>query len=264
MWVLLGFVVHMHAGFGADSTALPLAVRLPSALTPPDLERIRLLRQYVLASGDADLVENRTFGENMTNATTAETTFLHTVLDSRMPELRPHLRSLAVAADRLAGWAVIGDAAADAGSARPELAARCMELIRYQFNGLSAAQRVGWHADGSTLVTMAVMLSSPSEYEGGAVELTDDSTTESHTLAVGEAIAWRGWTSHRVNPVVSGARQVVLLRAVCCMPYALCSGCALHVACCMPLHVASCMSAWHMLRDVWCACVRRSASLRDT
>ncbi len=70
---LLGFVVHMHAGFGADSTALPLAARLPSG--HPTRFGAYASFGNALASGDADPVENRTLGENMTNATTAETMF---------------------------------------------------------------------------------------------------------------------------------------------------------------------------------------------
>jgi predicted 2-oxoglutarate/Fe(II)-dependent dioxygenase YbiX len=81
-------------------------------------------------------------------------------------------------------------------------------------------------------MTMAVMLSGPDEYEGGAIELEqppeaaphsggsfrpplppaeEPRRVERHTPTRGEAVAWRGWTLHRIVPVTRGTREVFVV-----------------------------------------------------
>ena len=60
---------------------------------------------------------------------------------------------------------------------------------------------------------MVVMLSPSEEYSGGAVELRRSDAAgaradERYELRRGDALAWKGWASHRVSPVRDGAREV--------------------------------------------------------
>ena len=107
---------------------------------------------------------SRSFGISSTsNYTTAETTFLHTVIDSSMPELRDRLRGLAAKADRLGGWGVWKP------RENAAISMRCVEQIRYSGEG-GAESQVGWHADGATLLTMALLLNAAAEFEVGVSE----------------------------------------------------------------------------------------------
>ena len=63
------------------------------------------------------------------------------------------------------------------------------------------------------MLTMVIMLSPPSDFSGGAVELRsqDGEVVERHTLEPGETLSWRGWTTHRVVPLQSGVREVFVV-----------------------------------------------------
>lgn len=180
---------------------MPLAATLPSRISEEDLQTLRQLRENVAASEDADiLVQNRTFG---IGGAGHETIFLHDHLDGKLPHIRQHLKQLAKEAYAIAGWSGIPEV---------DLEARCLELIRYKGN--NQTNDIGWHADGATLLTMAVMLSKLEEYSGGQVELRQANNIdadERYELSFGQAIAWRGWTNHRVSPVTSGLREVFVV-----------------------------------------------------
>ena len=184
-----------------------LAVGLPSGLTPGNLAALRGLRQAVLESKHADqFVKNRTFG---VNGTGQETVFLQEQLDAHLPELRPALRRLAAQLDESAGWGALP------GADGPALTMRCVELLRYS-GGATGTEGVGWHADGATLMTMVILLSDPEEFSGGAVEFrrstaADAVTDERFELRAGDALGWRGWTSHRVAPLTRGVREVFVV-----------------------------------------------------
>jgi len=62
-------------------------------------------------------------------------------------------------------------------------------------------------------MTMAIMLSEPSAYEGGDLELRSDDrfVTEQYSLVRGEAIAWPGWKVHRVGSITRGLREVFVV-----------------------------------------------------
>jgi len=130
-------------------------------------------------------------------ATGHETIFLHKHLDDVAPSLRSRLMELAKQADLKAGWGMTDEA---------NLTARCLEVIRYMGSHGKRRDNIGWHADGATLMTMVVMISKSSDYEGGSIELKDSTGQSSYDLAAGDVIAWRGWTLHRVTPILRGAR----------------------------------------------------------
>jgi len=121
-------------------------------------------------------------------------------LDEIAPHLRRSMLNLAMKAIEMAGWS----------PTEPNmLTARCIELIRYV--GGEKASNVGLHGDGGSIVVVAVMLSPQSAYTGGAVELVSGEARERYELRAGDALAWRGWTDHRVQEVWSGLREVLVV-----------------------------------------------------
>lgn len=171
------------------------------SLEPSDLLLLQHMRKLALESDISDrLVENREFG---VGGAGHETVFLHSHFDDAAPHLRTHLRKLAVQAYDVGGWGAI---------AVPNLTTRCLEAIRH-VGGREAnsSDHVGWHGDGGTLLTFMVMLSKPDQYKGGAVELKDGNMYERHELELGDSLAWRGWTLHRVTPVTWGLRDVFVV-----------------------------------------------------
>jgi len=123
--------------------------------------------------------------------------------------------------DQVTGWNVTKGLAKhnvtrDAISAPQSLTARCIEFVSYRAGAKSERSgSLGWHSDGETLLTMAVMLSASSDFSGGAIEFMNDdldnTVNETHSLDLGDVLAWRGWTYHRVLPVTSGVREVLIV-----------------------------------------------------
>ena len=118
------------------------------------------------------------------------------------------LRELWLLSRRADAWGVTGQADA-------RLPLRCMELIEY-----SSAENhsLGYHHDGDTFLTVAVLLSTPGvDFEGGAIQLkrpneaADVTCHEIHTPSALDVVAWRGWEWHRVSPVTRGTRRVLVL-----------------------------------------------------
>jgi hypothetical protein len=191
--------------------AAPLAIKIAakdSGLGAAELKDLRGLRKAVRHSKYADkFFQTRTFGteerEGGDGAGGHETVFVHGEMDRVIPGMRDRLTALAVQADATAGWGVLKGTVPNP---------RCLELIRYHAAAdtatLTNLDSLGWHSDGATLITMVVMLSSEDNFEGGAVELRGDEAGEQYMLRPGDALMWKGWTSHRVTPVTRGVREV--------------------------------------------------------
>lgn len=101
------------------------------------------------------------------------------------------------------------------------LALRCLEAIDYYVRivdgspeeGAPSTQSLNWHDDGATLFTVAVALSTAGkDFEGGELEVGSPhgSLQRVHNLRRGDAVLWRGWDKHRVRPVRSGHRKVLV------------------------------------------------------
>jgi len=58
-------------------------------------------------------------------------------------------------------------------------------LIRYEGSETDKPDSTGWHGDGATLITLAVMLTDAKDYDGGAVEFYENSIKERYELAAG-------------------------------------------------------------------------------
>mmetsp|Transcript_87568 Transcript_87568/g.194698 ORF Transcript_87568/g.194698 Transcript_87568/m.194698 type:complete len:393 (-) Transcript_87568:46-1224(-) len=199
-WIALAYSLALATQPTAASG--PLAVKIEQGLGPGNIFQLKELREKILRSNPTDEEwGNRNFG---LGGVGHETLYLHRHLDDAMPHLRQRLLDLAIRADEIAGWNATSGA---------ELAARCLELIRYEGSPMDKkkAASIGWHNDGATLVTLVAMLSNADEYEGGALEFRNGAITEQYVLAVGDVLAWRGWTAHRVLPVTRGLRDVFVI-----------------------------------------------------
>ena len=143
-------------------------------------------------------------------------TFVHDDLSavSTSSDILQALQQLALLADKEAGWNLTSNGIGD------RLQIRCAEAIEYSEADTQTteyAERLSWHNDGETLITLAVPLSVlGSEFEGGEVEVLRRSesfgSSSWHAKAGrSDALAWRGWDDHRVHPVTRGRRRVVVV-----------------------------------------------------
>ena len=117
------------------------------------------------------------------------------------------LRELWLLSRRADAWGVT--------SADARLPLRCMELIEY---ASAENHSLGFHHDGDTFLTVAVLLSTPGvDFDGGRLELaratraSPDVCTEAHAARALDVVAWRGWEWHRVAPVTRGMRRVLVM-----------------------------------------------------
>lgn len=77
----------------------------------------------------------------------------------------------------------------------------------------------GWHLDSPIMmshqpirtdIAMTIFIADPETYEGGELEVRGPGATSSWKLAAGDAIFYPATTVHRVAPVTSGERRVVV------------------------------------------------------
>lgn len=87
-------------------------------------------------------------------------------------------------------------------------------LARYR-----AGMSYGWHVDDALMgqgqvfrsdLSMTVFLSTPEEYEGGALEIRGASGAARFKLGAGDAIVYRTGDLHQVQPVHVGERLVIV------------------------------------------------------
>lgn len=221
LWTVQGFALSAQAEHGSSVPAcnLSLAWHLPGFA---DKQRLDLLEELILEAGRKfpGAKQHRYFGVDKTNVGHA-VTYLNTVASSKV---LLDLWTAAASADQAANWH-IADTLGLEGS---RLQLRCFESIDYVSEGHDA--NIGWHSDGATLLTVAIMLSKPTEFEGGSFEIRRPLRTmpphdcgnivsidsmgrgqASVALARGDALVWRGWDEHRVAPVLRGRRRVAVL-----------------------------------------------------
>eukprot|EP00929_Paragymnodinium_shiwhaense_P108691 TRINITY_DN75015_c0_g1_i1.p1 TRINITY_DN75015_c0_g1~~TRINITY_DN75015_c0_g1_i1.p1 ORF type:complete len:420 (-),score=70.40 TRINITY_DN75015_c0_g1_i1:82-1341(-) len=201
-----------------------IAVQIDGAFSEDELIEAERLVAAVDKAGRKEYVNQvRNFGVDKDHEGGHRVTFLHEYFKKKFPTLVARLWDVAKAASEKQGWATppaLGSAVL------PGL--RCLESIKYfaapdgsvdeaAENATTSPASLGWHYDGHTLVTVAVMLSRPQEdFQGGEVHVerrsprTQEFETASFTPQRGDAVAWRGWEHHRVNTVTKGLRQVIV------------------------------------------------------
>ena len=87
-----------------------------------------------------------------------------------------------------------------------------------QFTHYPAGGFYEWHMDNDVLgkhqppvrkISMTLLLSNPSTFEGGELEFMDDK--KSVKLKQGQAIFFASWLRHRVKPVTKGERKSLVM-----------------------------------------------------
>ena len=87
-----------------------------------------------------------------------------------------------------------------------------------QFTHYPAGGFYEWHMDNDVLgkhqppvrkISMTLLLSNPSTFEGGELEFMDDK--KSVKLQQGQAIFFASWLRHRVKPVTKGERKSLVM-----------------------------------------------------
>ena len=89
------------------------------------------------------------------------------------------------------------------------LALRCAELHTYTV-GAGLTDRN--HRDSGSALSMSVMLSDPSSFDGGAFTTwTPEGSPVHHLVDTGAAVLFRSEDYHGVTPVTRGIRHVIVL-----------------------------------------------------
>ena len=163
---------------------------------------LRISEAAKLSVPSSQRSQYRNFGSNKEHAGGHQVTYINpaALQASELVEdgavFVDELRSLARRADTLHGVPVV------------RLALRCLEVIQYK---ASDSHSLGFHDDGTTVLTMAIPLSvRGSDFEGGTFEAKRGQCREEANSTLGDVLAWRGWDDHRVTPVSSGQREVLV------------------------------------------------------
>ena len=132
-----------------------------------------------------------------------ETSYLSTdgLFAKTMPELRQRLISLAQTVDAQ-NWKLL-DRATD------PILPRCVEYHTVEPGGSLPFVH---HYDAGSLLTVDVMLSDSSEYEGGVFRTLEcDGSMKEHSFEKGDALIFVSHKFHCVSPVTAGRRQVLVM-----------------------------------------------------
>ena len=132
-----------------------------------------------------------------------ETTYLSTDghFGREMPELRERLIAAARTVDD-ANWQVLR-------RAKHEVLPRCVEYHQVEANGSLPFQH---HHDAGSWITIDVMLSDASDFEGGEFSTLEcDGTLQQHTFDKGDALIFVSHKFHCVAPVTAGRRNVLVM-----------------------------------------------------
>jgi hypothetical protein len=189
-----GFV---HGEMAVAQAQCTEAVRVEKVFSPKDIRK--LLKAHAIVREDCGVVLKK-HGEGAQNWST---TFLHTdgIFGAKFPKLRQKILDTAAAVDAAQGWGLLSSAPAP-----PAL--RCVELHTVGPGGALPEQK---HYDHGSLVTVDIMLSPTTDFEGGTLStLEADGTLLPHAFERGEATVFVSHKYHCVAPVTAGTRQVLV------------------------------------------------------
>lgn len=92
--------------------------------------------------------------------------------------------------------------------------------LGFWYSTYSSTDHYAWHADkteayvtkntGMVKLSLITQISDPSEYEGGTVEIMSDDGIKTIDKRTGLIYAIPGYTAHRVTPITSGQRRVLV------------------------------------------------------
>lgn len=209
---------------GGSCVGSSLVSVLRGAYAEPELLQLEALVADVHATGPARFVkQQRNFGSGYNQSVGHTATFLH---GSAPSDIHDRLQLLAVeAAAHATGWGVDNLIGANHKEGMPTVSTRCCEFIEYfpavqhGTAGEHVESALSWHNDGATLFTIGVALSTAgTDFKGGALHIRaprsaggDASVRIIDDLSRGDVAVWPGSYQHRVSPILSGRRQVVVV-----------------------------------------------------
>ena len=209
LWVL-GLVAPSLVDF--DVAKRCSVQRLPGFLSLDEIEELRSTAQAVqrIRAGDVLTAVGATRDRQLREG--GRTVHINHHLAEMMPALHDRLLRAAREADR-DNWRGAADAdRPDVGvlDDRAMVALRSAEYhdVRGKAEG---ALPMHLHGDYGSLVTIDLMLSHSSEYEGGVLQTMEaDGNLLDHTFEQGDALIFLSHKEHGVTPVTSGRRQIVV------------------------------------------------------
>lgn len=186
-----------HGEMGVAEAQATRVVRVPRALSPKQVRQV--LEVHGRLRGVCG-VSNKKHGGGAQNWCTC---FLHTdgIFSHALPKLRQKILDVAAAADEAQGWGLLSGAPSP-----PTI--RCVELHTVGPGGALPQRK---HFDTGSLITVDILLSPTSEFEGGTLTtLETDGTMLPQPFECGEARVFVSHKFHCVLPVTAGQRQVLI------------------------------------------------------
>ena len=173
-------------------------VRVPQFLSDDDIAEIHAAAAVVRQTApDAFRTRSNGLAEG-----SWKTVFFNDKLLSLLPHLHERLVSACRQADAVQQWNLLLEAE------RMPLSFRCAEYHTVETSGGLPIEK---HYDYGSLITMDLMLSDTSEFEGGAFEtLEADGTFKTHKFERGDLMLFQSHKYHCVRPVTAGTRQVMV------------------------------------------------------
>ena len=185
-----------------ESAQRTSVVRARGVFSASDIAAVHALQaSHARRMGTAGRTEGNTSAAYRAGAW--ETSYLSTegLFKERLPQLRDRLVALAHEVDTSHEWQVLTCATAP-------VVPRCVELHAVERGGSLPYPE---HYDSGSLVTIDVMLSDPSEFEGGEFStLEADGKMAHHSFEKGDALVFVSHKYHCVSPVTSGTRHVLV------------------------------------------------------
>jgi hypothetical protein len=190
------------------------SVHYPMALSAADVDAVLALARRI---GARRRPRHRAFGVERDSLLEGpkplghRVTFLQSEFREVLPQLYARLLAFAARADEVAGWGMID----------PRLAsARTIELLDYSDVG-ERGSSLGWHTDQQSSITQLVMLSNPTEFEGGVLQLATGyhdepglpGHVEEHSLHLkrGDLAVYRSQQQHHVSALRGGRRLALTI-----------------------------------------------------
>lgn len=177
--------------------------RLPRFLSEADIADVHAAAATARASAEAaGFVASATYERQVREG--GRTVWLNHRLRELLPELHSRMMAAAVAADRELWGGVLDDRAA--------LALRSSEYHRVEHSA-AAEENIPMptHADHGSLVTIDLLLSDASDFEGGEFQtLEPDGSHLTHRFERGDALLLLSHKWHSVTALTAGKRNVLV------------------------------------------------------
>ena len=181
---------HNPEGWSMERAQGSSVVRVPAALSEADIDDLHSLA--------AESPSSHNFPNHDTCFLSSEGAFAE-----RLPHIRQKLMDIAAQVDADQRWHLLRD---------QHVNPRVVELHTASTHRAPAPLLDVDHYDMGSLITIDVMLSGKDAFEGGAFETLEESgEMKPHAFERGEALVFVSHKYHRVAPLTSGTRQVLVM-----------------------------------------------------